>query len=114
MKIKTNSLEPGQPKQTEGCTLFSIYRAFATDSQVEDVRQLYADGIAWGEMKQLLFEHLNNHFMDARKRYDELIQQPDNIENILQQGADKARSYSIPLLKQVRQAVGIKALADTG
>ena len=30
MRIKTNSLEPGEPKDAEGCTLFEIYQAFAT------------------------------------------------------------------------------------
>jgi len=38
MKIKTNSLEPGEPKETDGNTLFEIYQAFASPSQVEDLR----------------------------------------------------------------------------
>ncbi|HFD13403.1 MAG TPA: tryptophan--tRNA ligase [Crenotrichaceae bacterium] len=114
MKIKTNSLEPGEPKQTEGCTLFSIYKAFATNEQVDEVRKSYAEGIAWGEMKQLLFEHLNHHLRESRDRYDELMQQPDKVEKILQQGAEKARTYSIPLLKEIRQAVGIRQITDLG
>ena len=76
-KIKTNSLEPGEPKDSESCTLFGIYRAFATDSEVEQVRQYYADGIAWGEMKKLLFTYLNDHLKEARERYEELMQSPD-------------------------------------
>jgi len=110
MKIKTNSLEPGEPKQTEGCTLFSIYKAFATPEQVDQVRQRYAEGIAWGEMKQFLFEHLNHHLKDARERYEELMQQPEKIERILRQGTEKARSTSTPFLQEIRQAVGIRSI----
>ncbi len=110
MKIKTNSLEPGEPKQEEGCTLFSIYKAFAKPEQVDEIRKLYADGIAWGEMKQLLFEHLNNHLKEPRERYDELMLQPEKVESILQQGAEKARAYSIPFMQEIRQAVGIRGL----
>jgi tryptophanyl-tRNA synthetase len=52
MKIKTNSLEPGEPKDPADSTLFDIYKAFATPEETADVARAYADGIAWGEMKQ--------------------------------------------------------------
>ena len=109
-KIKTNSLEPGEPKDPEGCTLFGIYRAFATDKEVEQVRQYYADGIAWGEMKKLLFTYLNDDLKEARERYQELMQSPDYIEDKLEEGAAKARAFSTPLLAEVRQAVGISKI----
>jgi tryptophanyl-tRNA synthetase len=48
MKIKTNSLEPGEPKQTEDSTLYDIYKAFATPEETAEVAKRYADGIAWG------------------------------------------------------------------
>ena len=46
MKIKTNSLEPGEPKDTEDSTLFAIYSAFASDDEIEAMRRRYAEGIA--------------------------------------------------------------------
>lgn len=67
MKIKTNSLEPGEPKSTEGCTLFEIYRAFATPEEAREVAARYAAGIAWGEMKQFLFEYLNDYLAPHRE-----------------------------------------------
>ncbi len=106
-KIKTNSLEPGEPKETEGCTLFSIYQAFATPAEVDDIRRRYAEGIAWGEMKQVLFEHINEQITPARERYDALMQAPEHIEEQLQEGARKARAVSAPFLKELRKAVGI-------
>lgn len=110
-KIKTNSLEPGQPKETEGCTLFSIYQAFATPHEVAHIRSRYAEGIGWGEMKQVLFEHINNQVAPARERYEALLESPTHIEQQLQEGAEKARAISVPFLKELRKAVGIAAIA---
>lgn len=109
-KIKTNSLEPGEPKDPEGCTLMSIYQAFATPAQVADVRKRYAEGIAWGEMKQLLFECINEQIAPARERYEALIQSPEHIERELLDGARKAREVSIPFIKKLRHAVGISPI----
>ena len=111
MKIKTNSLEPGVPKDADSCTLFGIYKAFATKDEVAAVRQRYEEGIAWGEMKQFLFEYLNDHLKGARERYDELLQSPEKIESVLCAGAEKARAYSVPFMKEIRTSVGIRGLA---
>jgi tryptophanyl-tRNA synthetase len=110
MKIKTNSLEPGQPKDPDTCTLYGIYRAFATRDEVAAVRKRYEEGVAWGEMKQFLFEYLNDHLMAARERYEALIQSPDKIEQSLQEGAAKARAFSAPFMKKIRGSVGIRPL----
>jgi tryptophanyl-tRNA synthetase len=107
MKITTDSSEPGEPKKTENNTLFDIYRAFATQDQVEEIRKRYAEGIAWGEMKQILFECINDHLAEPRKRYEELMQNPGDIEEVLQKGADKARAISGPFLDTIRKAVGL-------
>jgi tryptophanyl-tRNA synthetase len=110
-KIKTNSLEPGQPKDPDGCTLFGIYQAFATPAEVAEIRQLYAEGIAWGEMKQILFNYINEHITPARERYEALMQAPQHIEDQLQEGAKKARAISIPFIKQLRESVGISRIS---
>lgn len=109
-KIKTNSLEPGEPKNPENCTLFGIYRAFATDLEVEKLRGDYAEGIAWGEVKKILFDHLDALLQEPRERYEELIQSPVFIEERLQEGAIKARDFSRPLLRDIREAVGISRI----
>ena len=110
-KIKTNSLEPGEPKDPETCTLFSIYQSFANAEEVAQIRQRYAEGIGWGEMKQVLFEHINAQVAPARERYDALMEQPDHIEQQLQEGASKARAISVPFIKTLRQAVGINRIS---
>lgn len=110
MKIQTNSQAPGEPKETEGSTLFQIYKAFATPEEVADVAKRYAEGIAWGEMKALLFETINREIAPMRTEYDKLMQHPAHIEAVLKAGADRIRPISRALLQQVREAVGIRHL----
>jgi len=108
-KIKTNLLEPGDSKDPDTSTVFQIWEAFATPEQTAEMREAFTDGIAWGEAKKRLFELVNNEIGDARERYNTLLEQPDHIEAILQQGGQKARAYSQPLLANLRQAVGIRS-----
>jgi tryptophanyl-tRNA synthetase len=110
MKIKTNSLEPGEPKDTGDSTLFDIYKAFATAEETDEITKRYAEGIAWGEMKQLLFEYLNEHLKPAREEYNRLIADPAIVEAELQKGAKKAREIAVPYLAQIRDAIGIRKL----
>ena len=110
MKIKTNSLEPGEPKDTQDSTLFDIYKAFATEVEVKDIEKQYAEGIAWGEMKQLLFEYINEQIKPARDEYQRLIDDPKIVEDELLKGAQKAREISVPYIDEIRHAVGIRKL----
>lgn len=110
-KIKTNSLEPGEPKDPDTCTLFQIYSAFADATQIEVKRQQYADGAGWGDLKNELFEFLNAHLQAPRERYNALIEDPEFIEKELLKGAEKARAEAASVLTSIRQAVGLKPLA---
>ena len=110
MRIKTNSLAPGEPKATEGSTLYEIYRAFANPEEMVEMGRLYAEGIAWGEMKKRLFDCVNEHLCQPRKEYERLIADPGYIEDILKKGAVAAREKSVLLLRAVREAVGIRSL----
>jgi tryptophanyl-tRNA synthetase len=110
MKIKTNSLEPGEAKDPAGSTLFEIYRAFATAEETAAITRRYAEGIAWGEMKQVLFEYINEHLAAARSEYERLIADPAHVESVLQVGAERARAVSAPFMDRVREAVGIRPL----
>jgi tryptophanyl-tRNA synthetase len=110
MKIKTNSLEPDEPKDTADSTLYDIYKAFASAEETKDIEQKYADGIAWGEMKQTLFEHINEHMRPAREEYDRLTADPAMVEAELLKGAIRAREIAAPFLEQIRQAIGIRKL----
>jgi tryptophanyl-tRNA synthetase len=111
MKIKTNSLEPGQPKDPADSALYEIYRAFATDDEAAAIRKRYAEGIAWGEMKQVLFERIDAEIAPARAAYERLMANPREVEDVLRHGAHKARAVSKPFLAEIRDRVGIRPLA---
>ena len=87
-----------------------MYRAFATEEETAEIAQKYADGIAWGEMKQLLFEYINEQIKPAREEYDRLIANPGDVEAELRKGADKARETATPYLAEIRAAIGIRKL----
>ncbi len=106
-KIKTNSLEPGEPKDPEGCTLFAIYSAFTDEAAQAEMRQKYANGIGWGDMKKFLFEFLNEELKDKRDEYDRLMADPAELDRALAIGAEKARAIATPFLADIRNKVGI-------
>ncbi len=110
MKIKTNSLEPGEPKDTRDSTLYDIYKAFATPAETAEIAEAYANGIAWGEMKQRLFECINQQIKPAREEYDRLIADPGTVEAELRKGAERARELATPYLAEIRDAIGIRSL----
>lgn len=110
MGIVTDSRAPGEPKSTEGSALFQLYQAFASAEETAALAKAYADGIAWGEAKQLLFERLDREITPMREVYEGLIQDPARIEKTLKMGAAKARAIATPFTQRLRHAVGLRAL----
>ena len=111
--IVTDSRAPGEPKDTEGSALFQIYQAFAKESETAALRQAYADGIGWGDAKQMLFERIDHEVAPMRERYQDLIAHPQEIEKLLQAGAEKARAVASPFMGELRRAVGLRSLGSS-
>ena len=111
--ILTDSRAPGEPKDTEGSALFQIYQAFASEEETAALRQAYADGIAWGDAKQVLFERIDREIGPMRAQYEALIANPAQVEAALLKGAEKARALATPLLRELRHAVGLRPLGAT-
>jgi tryptophanyl-tRNA synthetase len=110
MGILTDSRAPGEPKDADGSALFQLYQAFASAEETRALAQAYADGIAWGDAKQVLFERLDREISPLREVYDRLIQNPAEIEKTLKTGAEKARAVATPFTGRLRHAVGLRAL----
>ena len=98
-------------RDTEGSALFQIYQAFASAEETEALRKAYADGIGWGDAKQMLFERIDLEVAPLRERYEALMNDPAEIERILLIGAEKARKLSRPFMAELRHAVGLRNLA---
>jgi tryptophanyl-tRNA synthetase len=109
--IVTDSRAPGEPKQVEGSALFQIYQAFASAQETQALRQAYADGVSWGDAKQLLFERIDREIAPMRERHDALVNNPAELEKILRAGAEKARARARPFMAELRAAVGLRDLA---
>ncbi len=110
-KIVTNLLEPGDPKDPDTSTVFQFWQAFASAEQVAEMRQAFADGIAWGEAKRQLFELINAELEAPRERYKALMENPAEVEAVLQVGAEKARQHTRSFIAKLRDAVGISPLS---
>jgi tryptophanyl-tRNA synthetase len=108
-KVKTNLLEPGEPKDPADSTVFQIWEALATAEQTAQMRDAFAQGIAWGEAKKRLFSLVNDELGEARERYHQLMASPEFIEEELQKGALRARATAGDVIARVREAVGISA-----
>ena len=110
MGIVTDSRMPGEPKDTQGSALFQLYQAFASADETAELAKAYAEGIAWGDAKQLLFERLDREIAPMRGVYEEMMRDPSHIEKTLKAGAEKARSVATPFTAQLRHAVGLRPL----
>ena len=111
--ILTDSRAPGEPKPVEGSALFQLYQAFASKDDTAAFARAYADGIGWGEAKQQLFDLVDREIAPMRERYLDLVSRPGDIEDTLRDGARRLREeYAIPLLAQLREAVGLRDLSN--
>lgn len=110
MGIVTDSRLPGEPKSTDGSALFQLYQAFASEAETAELARAYAEGIAWGEAKERLFERLDREIAPMRVVYDELMKDPARIEAVLKAGAAKARATATPFTTRLRHAVGLRPL----
>ncbi|MBU0748036.1 MAG: tryptophan--tRNA ligase, partial [Gammaproteobacteria bacterium] len=110
--ILTDSRAPGEAKEVEGSALFQIYQAFATPDETDALRRAYADGIAWGDAKQVLLERVDQVIAPMRAEYEALIHNPARIEQTLLAGAERARALATPFIRELRSAVGLRSLVQ--
>ncbi|WP_266183372.1 tryptophan--tRNA ligase [Dyella humicola] len=109
MRIVTDSRLPGEAKDPDNSALFTIFRAFASEAESAAFRQALVDGIGWGEAKQVLFERIEVDVAPMRESYDALIARPAVIEEILHEGAKKARAIAAPKIAELRDAIGLRS-----
>lgn len=107
MGIKTDSTPLEEPKDPDTCLVFTYYKFFGSDEQVDALRQKYLAGnYGYGHAKQELFELIIEKFAKERELFDHLINNPEEIEQKLKIGAEKARSIASKVLKKVRKKIG--------
>lgn len=110
-KIVTDSRGPGEPKDADASHLYLIYKAFAKPAEAVAFRDELRAGMGWGDAKQRLCARIEEEMGPLRDHYADLMAHPDRIEDILQEGARKARAIATPFMKELRQAVGLRNLS---
>jgi tryptophanyl-tRNA synthetase len=109
-RIVTDSKLPGEPKEPEGAHLVTIHDAFADEAQRARFHADLRAGLGWGEAKQRVVDLIEAHVGPMRERYAQLMAHPEQIEEVLQAGARKARAVATPFLAELRNAVGLRKM----
>ncbi|MGC4060902.1 MAG: tryptophan--tRNA ligase [Aquabacterium sp.] len=109
-RIVTDSKLPGEPKDPEGAHLVTIHDAFADAATRQAFHADLRGGLGWGDAKQRVVQLIEAHVGPMRERYQQLMAHPEQIEDILQAGAAKARATATPFLNELRDAVGLRRM----
>jgi tryptophanyl-tRNA synthetase len=109
-RIVTDSRLPGEPKDPDSASLVTIHDAFATAEQKTAMRADLRAGLGWGDAKQRTVDLVESHIGPMRARYEELMAHPERVEEALMAGAAKARTVAVPLMREVREAVGLRKM----
>ena len=108
MSIKTDSKGMDESKDPDSCNVMQLYRLFASPEQISDLEGRYrAGGMGYGHAKQELFEVMDSLLSEPREIYAELRSDPDQIRQILDEGARKARKTAQETFDRVRDAIGL-------
>ncbi len=107
MKIETDSTPLEEPKNPDSCNVFALYQLLANETEVESMRKNYLGGnYGYGHAKQALFELIVKKYSLQRKKYWELMENKEQIDQLLSIGAEKAKAIAKPVLKRVREKLG--------
>jgi tryptophanyl-tRNA synthetase len=108
MRIVTDPTPVEEPKDPDACNVYKIYRLFLDKERDEALRRRYlAGGLAYGEVKQELFETVRTYFAPHTARRKELLADQDGLRRTLAQGAAKARYAGAKTLLKVRKKTGL-------
>ena len=109
MRIVTDSKHTDESKNPDKCNVFAIWRHFAPAEAVQDKRQLYwRGGLAYSDIKQELYDLLLAKFDADYRVYKNYMRDTRAIDQILQRGAEIARTIAGSLLSKIRRKIGIE------
>lgn len=107
MKVETDSTPLEEPKNPDTCNVFALYSLIASEGQISEMRANYEGGnFGYGHAKQALFELIIDRYATERAKYFELMENKEAIDELLKQGAEKARKVARPVLNKVRKKLG--------
>ena len=107
MGILSDSKSLEEPKDPLTDTTFALYKCLAPQDEIEAMSANYLAGnYGYGHAKKALLELILQTFQEPREKYEYLHAHPQEVEDALQQGAEKARKTAQAVLQRVREKVG--------
>ena len=108
MSIKTDSTPVEAPKDPDTCNVFQLFRLFAPEPELGEMRRRYREGgAAYGEVKKRTAELISAYFAPAREKRQELLAHPEQVREVLADGAARARAVASVTLRRAREASGV-------
>jgi tryptophanyl-tRNA synthetase len=113
MRIVTDSRPMDEPKEPTGDVLYDLFSLVAPEGDREAMAALYRrGGFGYGEVKKALADAAERFFAEPRARRAELAANPAQINQILGDGAVKARKKAAEVLRRAQDACGIHGGED--
>lgn len=107
MKIATDSTPLEEPKNPDSCNVFNLYKIIAEANQTAELASLYRAGnFGYGQAKQALFELILEKFEVQRRQFSTIRENPNYLDEVLLNGANRARKVAKQTLKRVRKELG--------
>lgn len=108
MRIVTDSTPVEAPKDPATCNVFQVFKLVSPAEERAEVEARYrSGGIGYGEVKKRVVELLLDYFAEPRKRREGLLARPDDVRDILRDGARRAREKAREVLERAENACGI-------
>ncbi len=109
MSLKMDSRTPQEPKPDADQNLaIQLLKLVAPAPVAKDYEErLRTGGLGYGDLKKALFEHYWEHFAAPRAKRAELAANPDYVEQVLKDGAMRARTLAQQVLKRAKRACGL-------
>ena len=106
MRIITDSKTPEEAKDPDESTIYQLYKHFASESEIAEFAEMFrAGGMGYGTAKTILFEKVNAVLAAPRTEYERLMANPDEIEQILKRGAERAKPVAMETMARVKKAM---------
>jgi len=107
-KIISSSTPLGEPLEHEGCNIYNLASLFLNQEQQQTLQHRYQTGEeGYGHFKKYLKELIWEEFSEAREKREEYINNPDQVKDILSDGAKKMQIMANEKMAIIRDTVGI-------
>jgi tryptophanyl-tRNA synthetase len=108
MGVVTRPIDLGDPLPVEDDTVLGLYRLFANEEEMAEIEEAYRTGsIGYGEAKKRLLAKVDETFAPARERRHELLGDPSLVDDVLADGARRAREVAHEVVARCREATGL-------